>query len=173
MGKEMCGRRRIPAKLHLLHGNPSKLSLKKTTEEEISPTVQSKVPKPPSVLKKNKIARREWNRIAPELHRMGLLTNIDLTALSLYCITYSQWIDAINSIRDNKTEGSGMVVTSPTGYVAQSPYMKIATDKAGEIRNYLVEFGMTPSSRGRVKAVAKPVSEGDEFDSFMKKNGSK
>lgn len=177
MGREMCGRRRIPTKLHILHGNPSKINLKKTVAEEPSPNVQLKVPNPPIVLKKNKIARREWNRIAPELHRLGLLTDIDLTALALYCITYSQWIEAIDNIRrckeGNKEEGSGMVITSPTGYTTQSPYMKIATEKASEIRSYLVEFGMTPSSRGRVKAVTKPPSEGDEFDDFMKKNGSK
>lgn len=165
MGREMSGRRRIPTKLHILHGNPSKKNLTKVVAEEPQPKIQFEVPSPPRILTKNKIARKEWKRIASELHRLGLLTDLDLTALAAYCITYSQWGEAVEDLRLN-----GTIVKGVEGGLKRSLYFDIASQCSKDMRAYLTDFGMTPSSRSRVK-VAPKKEEGDEFEKFM--NGKK
>lgn len=170
MGREMSGRRRIPTKLHILHGNPGKKNLKKQVEQEPQPNIQSEVPSPPRILTKNKIARKEWKRIAPELHRLGLLSDIDLKALEVYCIIYSQWVDAIDDLRIN---GLMLQIRNKDGNllsIKRSPSFDIAAQCADKLRACLSDFGMTPSSRSRVK-VAPKKEEGDEFEKFM--NGKK
>jgi phage terminase small subunit len=47
----------------------------------------------------------------------------------------------------------------------KSPFLTIADQALETMRKLLVEFGLTPSSRGRIKV---PDTEaGDEFDAFM------
>jgi P27 family predicted phage terminase small subunit len=39
-------------------------------------------------------AAAEWARVAPMLHRLGLLTKIDGQALATYCQTWGRWREA-------------------------------------------------------------------------------
>jgi P27 family predicted phage terminase small subunit len=82
------------------------------------------------------------------LFDLGLLTRIDRTALAAYCQLWARWVKA-----EGEVERLGEVVKAPqTGYPMQNPYLGIANTALKLMHNYLVEFGMTPSSRSRVKA---------------------
>jgi P27 family predicted phage terminase small subunit len=76
---------RTPTHLQLLRGNPSKRPLR----PELEPLQAAEPPKPPKYL--TGYARVEWRRLAPELHRLGLLTILDVAALAAYCLAYARW----------------------------------------------------------------------------------
>ena len=44
-------------------------------------------------------AINEWYRVGPELHRLGLLTVLDVSALAAYCESYSIWRQAAEMLR--------------------------------------------------------------------------
>ncbi len=91
-------------------------------------------------------ARSEWRRLVPQLRRLGLVTSLDRAALSAYCQAWSRWLRA-----EDQLKRYGEVVKSPTGYPMQSPYLAIANRAMQQMREFLVEFGLSPASRGRVR----------------------
>lgn len=138
------GRKPIPTNLKILHGNPGKRPL---PEDE---------PKPPPIAPDcpdhlDGEAKREWDRIAPELEALGLLTYIDKSALAAYCQAWSRWVNAEELLKKH-----GVLAKSPNGYLMQSPLLAIANRAMEQMKSYLTEFGMTPASRTRVKTEKPP-----------------
>ena len=134
----MPGRKPKPTHLKLLQGNPGKRAL---NTNEPQPPVE--MPVAPDHL--NDVARAEWKRMGERLLRLGLLTVIDGAAFSAYCVIYSRWIEAEEALKK-----TGAVVRSPSGYPMLSPYYTIANQSLQQMRAYMTEFGMTPSSRSRI-----------------------
>lgn len=154
------GPRTQPTILKLLRGNPGRRKLQKN---ELTPEKPIKIPSPPKEL--NKIAKKEWRRMAKDLYGLGLLTNFDLTAFRAYCVIYAQWVQAVKQIEEH-----GMLIKAQSGFPMQSPYLQIANKAQAEIRKWLVEFGMTPSSRTGLKTdKPKPKSKAQAFRD--RKNG--
>ena len=115
-------------------------------------------------------ARAEWERAAPLLHRLGLLTEADLDALILYCATFSRWKQAERQLRK-----FGMLVTSKRNqYPIMSPYLNISTKAQTQCRAMLIEFGLTPVSRARVHAPKKetPDAQRERFFGASRKPAS-
>lgn len=99
------------------------------------------------------------------LFGLGLLTEIDRAALAAYCQAYGRWVEA-----ERNVQKYGTVMISPDkGWPIQSPYLAIANKALEQMHKYLVEFGMTPSSRSRIH-VEKQESK-DDFEEFL--NGSR
>ncbi len=101
----------------------------------------------------DQMGRAEWRRVAPALERLGLLTEIDGTALACYCDAYSRWRKAREVI-----VRQGMTKRLKSGYVQQRPEVAIARQSMLLVRAFCQEFGLTPSSRGRISI---PQSEDD------------
>src|SRR5690348_3709942 len=100
----MAGRRPTPTTLKVLRGNPGKRPL------------NPKEPKPPTAIPiapqhLTEIAKAEWDRIAPKLAQLGLLTDLDRAALAAYCCAYARWSEAEEALKK-----TGTVVRSPTNY---------------------------------------------------------
>ena len=91
-------------------------------------------------------ARKEWRRVSRLLFAMGVLSEIDRSALAAYCQAWAQWVDA-----EQKLAKTGMLV-SVEGVVRISPTWQAANQSREQMRAYLTEFGMTPASRARVRA---------------------
>ena len=137
----MTGRKRTPTALHILRGNQSKMKLSTT---EPTPAVLDETHPAPEWLDPE--SKREWARVAPILARNGLLTEMDTDALTAYCSTWATWRDANQKIRQ-----FGAVVKAGNGAPMPSPYLSISHHAMGELRRFMIEFGMTPSSRARVQ----------------------
>ncbi len=152
----MRGRKPIPKNLHVLRGNPGRRPLKPEPEPE------NRMPSCPSFLKGE--AQKEWRRISKLLYHCGLLTPVDRTALAAYCQTFSQWVEAQGHIAE-----VGMVVKGSNGPM-QNPYLRIANRLLEQMQKLLVEFGMTPSSRSRIKI--QPREEESEFRRFLNAKGT-
>jgi len=152
--------RPVPTALKKLRGNPGRRPL---PTNEAEPPISEKVPRPPAWLKGE--ARKEWFNIAPKLHAAGLLTNLDLRTLAGCCVNFAQWLEAVEEIR---RVGPVIVRQGPHGQKIpmQNPYVRIAREAHLAWTRALAEFGMTPSSRTRVK-VTKP-EKPDEFELFLR-----
>lgn len=107
-------------------------------------------------------ARKEWFRLGRKLYRLGLLTDIDLSAFGAYCDQYALWIEAKEQVRTYGT----VLIAPKTGLFSQSPYLAIANGAVERMMKYLVEFGMTPSSRSRIQALPQEVAA-DPFEEFL------
>jgi P27 family predicted phage terminase small subunit len=152
----MRGRKPTPSELRRLRGNPGRRPMK----NEAQPPISERVPRPPVHLFGS--ARKEWFKIAPLLHEVGLLTNLDTRALEGYCMNYGRWVEAEEEIRR-----TGTVIRSKNGQPTISPYVRIANDSYQAWTKALIEFGMTPSSRSRV-TISKP-EEPDAFQLFLER----
>jgi P27 family predicted phage terminase small subunit len=91
----------------------------------------------------------------------GLLTVVDRAALEAYCESYAQWKEAMEALREN-----GLTFATETGYVQQRPEVAIANSAPKAMRAFMGEFGMTPSSRSRVRVPGKG-EEADPFAEFL------
>ena len=91
-------------------------------------------------------AKAEWDRLAPTLLRLGVLTETDGDALTAYCEAWVTWKQATQKIRQ-----FGMVIKGKGDVPVMSPYVKIAHQALHQMRGLLVEFGMTPSARARIR----------------------
>lgn len=128
----------LPTKLKILKGTAQQCRINKKEPKPKSDRV-----KMPSGLSLE--AKKCWRSVSKELSAAGVLTNMDVHALSLYCEAYARWIDANRQI-----EKYGTVIKAPSGYPVQSPYLAISNKAFDQMRAMLVEFGMTPSSRTKV-----------------------
>ncbi len=141
-----------PPALKLLEGNPGHRPI-----NENQPKPRPVAPKCPSWLATE--ARKEWRRVAPELERMGLLSGIDRAALAAYCQAYARWREAEETI-----DRLGLTFRTNTGYEAPRPEVTIARQMMVQMRAFCVEFGLTPSSRGRMTLPEVPDDEDNPFD---------
>lgn len=136
------GRKPTPTALKIMRGNPGHRPI---NEREATPTV--KAPSAPPEM--DDLARKEWRRMSKILLRNGLLTEVDRAAFAGYCVSWSQWMQALAQVQK-----LGAIVKSPNGFPIQNPYLAVANHALKTMQGFLVEFGMTPASRSRVTAAA-------------------
>jgi P27 family predicted phage terminase small subunit len=86
-------------------------------------------------------------RLAAELVKLNLVTQLDRGALAAYCGAYALWAEAMEQVQKY-----GTMVKSPTGYPIQSPYLAIVNRQAEIMLRVASEFGFTPASRSRISA---------------------
>jgi P27 family predicted phage terminase small subunit len=103
------------------------------------------IPDCPSHL--DRLAKQEFKRITAELVKVGLITRVDRTAISAYCVCYSRWVRAENEIRDRL-----LVESDASDEMIKNPYLSIANKALEQMNKLMIEFGMTPVSRTRCKA---------------------
>lgn len=136
-----------PTALKQLQGNPGK---RKANHREPQPN--PKRPPPPKWL--SEAARKQWDRVAKDLHDCGLLTYIDQLALALLCENYAMWYDAKLLV-----DVEGFFCRSDNGNLYQHPAVGAMNTAQKNLINLMREFGMTPSSRSTIKL---PMGEGEE-----------
>lgn len=81
------GPKPLPANVHLLKGNPSKLAFSELADS-VDPAIE--VPGVPRHLWPE--ARKEWRRISQELVTNRLVSKLDRAALALYCQWWAKWV---------------------------------------------------------------------------------
>jgi P27 family predicted phage terminase small subunit len=155
----------IPTALRRLQGNPGKRPL---NDREPCPTVQA--PTCPKWL--SKAAKAEWRRIVPELLSLGLVTELDRAALAAYCVAVAEleWATA-------ELEKAGRIVTvavynrngEVSGHVQKPhPAVRLQRDAFARVKAFLAEFGLTPSSRSRLKT-PQPEPEADPMTDILRR----
>lgn len=136
------GRKAIPGKIHQLHG---------TYREDRhggGVKVDSVLPDPPDRLPI--VGQIEWRRLAPELNKLGVLSELDLTTLEMYCTVFARWIKAEGKIREQE---EGEISRTPNGYQQQSAWLQISNNCIKQMQSLCAEFGMTPATRARMRLI--------------------
>lgn len=143
-----AGRPPVPANILKLRGTDRP---DRVRDDEPQPTVEA--PSCPSWLGKE--AKREWRRVVPLLLENRVLTKLDRAALAAYCEAYQAWYDAVRLLA-----AEGVTFSSPNGHVCVRPEVAIRDRSRDSMVKYLVQFGMSPSSRRKVAQI-KPEAEDD------------
>jgi len=147
------GRPRKPTALKVLHGDFDKDPQRRPKAE---PKVDTGRPKTPAHL--DRLSKNEWKRICSELEQLKVLTPVERGALEQYCVAYSEWRQAVDTVRKE-----GRYYQTEKG-VTEHPAAKAMRALSTICHRYLCEFGLTPSSRSRLH-----VTEETENDSLEAK----
>ena len=153
------GPRKKPTALRKLEGNPSKRPF-----NEREPMPMPSMPECPEWLLPD--ALKEWFRVAPELHRLGLLTGIGRTALAAYCQSYAKWKQAEEFIIKN---GLVYPIRNEDGGVKclqQFPQVGVANQCLRQILAFCARFGLDPSSRATMQLPGE--RSDDEFETKLR-----
>ena len=74
-----------------------------------------------------------------------MLTQVDRAALAAYCQCYGRWVEA-----ERKLTETPAILKTPAGYVQPSPWLAISSKQLELMAKFMVEIGLTPSSRSRL-----------------------
>ena len=161
----MRGRKPTPTHLKILHGNPGKRPL-----NDDEPQPDRGIPSCPKHLDAN--AKKEWRRITKHLDAIGLMTHLDMAALAAYCQSFSRWVKL-----EEIVQRTGEVLIDvdpdtkkPTGVLRPNPYLGALNKALRNMMACLSEFGLTPSSRTRLRGPQGGDGK-DGLDEFARKRG--
>lgn len=126
---------------------------------------------PPREIANRALASEFWEVHLPLLVKNRMITEVDMTAFAAACLAYEAWILAEQELQKPAAEGGGYVIKTKNEYPIQSPWVSIAAGRRREFLDYLREFGLTPSSRTRIKVqlIGTPGSDAgrDEHQAFF------
>jgi P27 family predicted phage terminase small subunit len=105
-------------------------------------------------------ARKEWDRIAPQLAARGLLTVLDEHSVAVYCECVSTYLEAKRIV---EKEGP---TYKANGLTKRHPAVAMAAQAARDCGMWARELGLVPSARQRLN-VDEPDTEDDEFQAFI------
>jgi P27 family predicted phage terminase small subunit len=152
----MAGRKPLPTNLKLIRGTarPHRMN----HDEPMPPAC---VPEPPAHLEDR--ARAKFAEMAGMLAGCGVMTALDRDALARYSVIWVRWVDAEAEIKRK-----GPIVKTEAGNVIHSPYLAVANRCHRQLAQLEAEFGLTPSSRSRVRAAPQPVESDPIADKYFK-----
>jgi P27 family predicted phage terminase small subunit len=167
-----------PASIHLLNGNPGKRS-----QAAPGSGPACAVPAAPVWLLDE--ARAEWDRITPELEKLGLISELDVAHLAAYCNAYAimarcgRELKRLQGEVDDIVAGPrdpmrGLVDVTPSGYKQISALMQAYNRAADAMKSHAAEFGLSPSARMRVKADGQGslFPDSDPMEAFFRATGA-
>ena len=153
-----------PLNLRILRGNPGKRALR----PEPQPLIAEACPEPPPHV--TGYAADEWWTTGPELHRLGLLSRLDVPQLAAYCYAYGQWrkaAEALAKMEANDPVTNGQLIKSKYGDVAQNPLISVARKQAADLMRFASEFGLSPRARTLLQCPNAPPPGGGKFTGLI------
>jgi P27 family predicted phage terminase small subunit len=151
----------IPEALRKLSGKRHR----KKEDKSTLPTVTVGVPKVPSHLGHDPIALAMWVQLCKHLKKMRVLGPQDGIVLEGMCMAYSRALKADALVRKE-----GMFITQRRRGRVVHPAVKISEKAWRDVRVFSQEFGLTPSSATRVRAVSASSAQeeaAEEAEAFL------
>jgi P27 family predicted phage terminase small subunit len=127
-----------PTNLRLLHGD------KEARINRAEPKPRDLPPGRPAWL--SPLAAEEWDRVAPDLARMGTAKAIDATGLAAYCEAVARF-RAASDLEAHRQP----IIIDRDGRPRMNPAVRVARDASYEMRVWAREFGLTPSARSPLR----------------------
>lgn len=128
------------------------------------------------------VTRLVWDKMAPELVRLGVLTEVDREMFARYCETFARWLKMKAFIDKNgeahpvydyigeKNDEGKKVVRKTLKKMQPFPHVDIYKALAYELRRYEGEFGIGAASRTKIQTIVQsaltggPTEEVSDFD---------
>lgn len=155
------GRKPKPRRLKELDGDPKSRFLSKN---EPTPPVSDNVIEW-DVVKNNPVAHRAFTDNVRVLRIMKMLTDAEIPLINIMAICQARIEEA-----ENKVESEGIIAdhTNTKGECNRvaHPAVGVSMKYAQMLRTLCIEFGMTPSSRGRLELPSE--EKGDDFASKLR-----
>ena len=153
------GRKPKPTAVKLLEGNPGKRGLNAG-----EPKPEKKAPRCPAWLEAE--AKKEWKRMAKQMERLGILTEIDMAAFAGYWPGVCRWKEAEEYYFRAWGDHGDAFGVLPAGSAGVH-----CTDLLKIMNRFCEQFGLTPSSRSRIVADAGEDKESDAMEILLFKGG--
>ena len=150
-----------PTSVKLLQGTQRKC---RTNFDEPFPEAFVAMPTNPEIL--DEVGMNEYRHKAEAMAKLGCFTEWDNTALCAYAALYSSWVKIEKTLA-----AEGYVQESAKGLPIRHPLVGMRNATLALMNNYLVQFGLTPVSRSKVKA-DKTKGKTDEWAAFATDNSS-
>lgn len=147
-----------PTALKVLDGNPGRRPLNAN-----EPPVSLGVPECPDWL--SDVAKQKWFELISLLDKSRLMAREYATALALACEHYATAREAAGLIQEH-----GVLVDGRDGEAVKNPACQIFKDNSLAFAKYMVEFGLSPSSRSQLKI---PNNEPDKPEGIRRYLGRK
>ncbi|MDX1486591.1 MAG: phage terminase small subunit P27 family [Acidiferrobacterales bacterium] len=129
---------------------------RKDRDRGTSGVTLKRCPAPPKHLTDR--AKKEWRRLAPIAHGNGYLGKSDLRAFELLAESL-----ATESEMRELVVNEGVTVSGGSGGLKAHPALKAMETARNQATRLLIEFGLTPRSRGSVDPVPKDGQEKNPF----------
>jgi P27 family predicted phage terminase small subunit len=135
--------------LKLLKGVPGK----RRVPQPLMPAMPEQPPEPPTWLSPG--AQAEWRTIAPHLHSLGLLTELDLMPFAAYVTALARWQQAERLLAD--TPGT-------LADADRARLVRIANRERADMVRFGGQFGLGSHSRARLTS---PAPSGGKFSGLL------
>ena len=155
----MATPRPTPTRLRILKGNPGRRPL---NDREPTASLLEKA-SPPIWLAEQ--AKEYWEELFPLLKAVRIVTEADVAGLASLSAAYATWRTAYTYLQQH---GFTYQVETREGELTYRAYPQVAIEAEANLRlrRWLVEFGLTPSSRTKVSMVEDPQEEGKKLFQF-------
>lgn len=155
----MPGRRPKPTALKLVTGNPGKRAINKK-----EPKPKRVIPSCPAHL--DDAGKVAWGRLTVLLDRMGVLTEADSLALERLCDCYADILECRVLIeRDGRTYTT--LDQNSNTLIKNNPAVNQLRAADAQFKSYLIEFGLTPAARTRLKVPTDDEEKADPLSEFF------
>jgi P27 family predicted phage terminase small subunit len=160
--RSRAGRPRKPTNLKLVTGTQ-----RKDRENPAEPQFKAVLPDPPAWLPKD--AKEEWKRLGPKLLEAGLISEESSATFSAYCLAWARLKQAEKLLGDDP---KSWYAETEQGTFQQHPIISIAAQLRKQVVDFAREFGLSPSSAGKV--TAKPTEEAkDPLEALRNRKSSR
>lgn len=146
------GPKRTPTALNELRGNPGQ---RRTRHVEPKPHTTMLVACPSWL---SGMAKTEWKRRAPELTRLGLLTDLDVLQFAAYCQAAARWMRFEKRLEGLMRTRDGELIETPNGFQQAHVLVKMARDAADQMRRFAALFGLSPADRASLSLPLDPTA---------------
>lgn len=159
----MAGRKKMPLSVIIgggkTHLTKAQIEERRDAESRIQPNTD-KI-KCPDWL--DGVAKREWHRVVGELLVLKLVTNLDVTALAMYCDAYSKYRAASELVRK---EGAVITFKNALGATnkVKHPATEVMKQMAALAKSFGAEFGLSFAARVRLTLPKEKSKEPTELE---------
>jgi P27 family predicted phage terminase small subunit len=117
----------------------------------------------------NAHAKEKWQQIAPELHRLNLLTVRDVGPPAACCSAAAQLRqaeEATEQMAKRDPRGHALTVEGSAGNQVTNPLLRIASRAMADMQRIGAQFGLTPNGRLRLSGINPPPPP-SKFDGLL------
>ncbi len=117
-----------------------------------------------------RVAKAKWREVTADLKRNGVLSTDIRELLVAYCTTFAKWTEAKTKVKE-----TGLAIESVDKYgnqvISRNPYVAEMHRFRDQLNRLLPEFGLTPSSRQKLKSMNLDDTKDNAFAKIMERMG--